>query len=105
MTRKEIKIFRPLKHATDRYLDVFASIGFSVDDFRDDIHQVMVSAKSKKRAASKQKKKIGFAPFAKHDAKMYSLDRFKEVISHFDSLGHELYFFGGKGTRGEQTIR
>lgn len=100
LTRKEIKIFRPLKHATDRYLDVFASIGFSVDDFRDDIHQVMVSAKSKKRAASKQKKKIGFTPFAKHDAKMYSLDRFKEVISHFDSLGHELYFFGGKGAEG-----
>lgn len=90
LVRKENKIFRPLPHATERYADVFRRLGFKINlpqgtDTLDTVdHKETVV-------------KIGFAPFAKHAAKMYSLDQFKEIVQFFDRPPYALYFFGGKG--------
>ena len=90
LVRKENKIFRPLPHATERYVDVFRRLGFKVNlPATDDI----LHGSDSKGAVVK----IGFAPFAKHAAKMYSLDLFKEIVQCFDRQPYALYFFGGKG--------
>lgn len=90
LVRKENKIFRPLPHATERYADVFRRLGFK-------INLPPVDNTLNKLDPKEAVVKIGFAPFAKHAAKMYSLDKFKEIVQYFDRAPYELYFFGGKG--------
>ena len=90
LVRKENKIFRPLPHATERYADVFRRLGFK-------INLPPVGDTLNKLDPKEAVVKIGFAPFAKHAAKMYSLDKFKEIVQYFDRAPYELYFFGGKG--------
>lgn len=86
LTRKEFKIFRPLPHTTQRYADVFSRLGFSfqLGDWE------VLEAVPKKEAVQ-----IGFAPFSKHNLKMYSLDKMKEVIRHFNQGANKIYVFGG----------
>lgn len=90
LVRRESKIFRPLPHATERYADVFRRLGFTINLSQTD--DILHGARSKGDTV-----KIGFAPFAKHAAKMYPLDQFRELVQHFDKAPYELYFFGGKG--------
>ncbi len=97
LTRREHKIFRPLSHATVRYINVFFRLGFQVDSIKEKISAFGNENQSANNPTLTAKKKIGFAPFAKHDAKMYSLDSFKEIIKYFDDGSNELYLFSGKG--------
>ena len=107
LVRKENKIFRPLPHATERYADVFRRLGFKVtlpllEEIFESLDLSLVAESSKKppkknRSAKASVVKIGFAPFAKHAPKMYSVDKFKEIVQCFDKAPYELYFFGGKG--------
>ena len=89
LTRKGAKIFRPLIHSTERYLNVFEALGFGIEKALTEL------SKNLKQSSVNPKLKIGFAPFAKHSAKMYSLDKFKQVVSHFNKMPYKLYFFGG----------
>ncbi len=89
ITRKEHKIYRPLPHTTERYLNVFEKIGVSVN------RKLSIDHRIAPKKNTGVPKKIGFAPFAKHDLKMYPLDNLLQVIHHFDREGVELYFFGG----------
>lgn len=90
LVRKENKIFRPLPHATERYADVFRRLGFTINLPQED--NILHGSDPKEAVV-----KIGFAPFAKHAAKMYPLDKFKALVQFFDRAPYELYFFGGKG--------
>ena len=95
LVRKENKIYRPLKHATVRYLDVFNQLGFKGIGHKNWVNNTIVRELNNQMPTSGTKIKIGFAPFAKHVTKMYPLDRFLEIIKHFDREGIALYFFGG----------
>jgi ADP-heptose:LPS heptosyltransferase len=87
LTRKDFKIFRPLKHSTERYVDVLNRfLPMTTDSHPNGISML---------PSSNTTLNIGFAPFAKHNAKMYNLDQFKEVVRHFDREPYKLYFFGG----------
>lgn len=107
LVRKENKIFRPLPHATERYADVFRRLGFKISlpqvgDIAGGQDKALVpeteqTTSKQTTLADESVIKIGFAPFAKHAAKMYSLDKFKEIVQYFDRPPYELYFFGGKG--------
>ncbi len=89
LTRKGAKIFRQLPHSTERYLNVFKGLDFTIEKALTQL------SKTLKPPSKNPKLKIGFAPFAKHSAKMYSLDNFKQVVSHFNKPPFKLYFFGG----------
>jgi len=103
LVRKENKIYRPLSHATERYADVFRRLGFVIDSPKVQPPLGKTDHAPKPDAASGQKPEnagkvnIGFAPFAKHDTKMYPIDKFREVVEHFNREPYQLYFFGGKG--------
>jgi ADP-heptose:LPS heptosyltransferase len=89
LTRKDFKIFRPLTHSTERYHDVLnAIIKFPNSQLLIPNSQLLIPNPQSPIL-------IGFAPFAKHNTKMYNLDRFKEVVRHFDREPYSLYFFGG----------
>lgn len=94
LVRKENKIYRPLKHSTERYIDVFKELGFK-EFAKKGLQQEAIGLDSRAVSNTQQKINIGFAPFAKHVPKMYSLDRFIEVIRHFDHENYALHFFGG----------
>lgn len=102
LVRKENKIFRPLPHATERYADVFRRLGFKISlplvaDLYKDTLTVKGTGQGIPMPDVESRVKIGFAPFAKHAAKMYSLDQFKQIVQFFDRPPYALYFFGGKG--------
>jgi ADP-heptose:LPS heptosyltransferase len=90
LVREDNKIFRPLPHATERYADVFKRLGFKIS--LPPVNDTLGALHPKEAVV-----KIGFAPFAKHAVKMYSLDQFKEIVQFFDRPPYALYFFGGKG--------
>ena len=94
LVRKENKIYRPLKHSTERYIEVFRALGFKGLSKTDSLQQQILK-KVGSDNQNKEKVNIGFAPFAKHVPKMYSLDAFMEVIGFFDQEKYALHFFGG----------
>lgn len=94
LIRKEHKIYRPLKHSTERYVEVFRELGFKGFSKHDPL-QVGIHQLSSKNEQEHSIINIGFAPFAKHFTKMYALDRFLEVMHHFDQEKYALHFFGG----------
>jgi ADP-heptose:LPS heptosyltransferase len=91
LVRKENKIYRPLKHSTERYIAVFKELGFKEFAKKGLLQETIGPRKSNEQS----KINIGFAPFAKHIPKMFPLDRFIDVIRHFDSEKYALHFFGG----------
>jgi len=76
-----------LKKTTERYADVFRSMGFGLK----------LSHKLKsflKQHSDKEKQGIGFAPFAKHKGKMMPLEKSFELAKNIAKREH-VYFFGG----------
>ncbi|WP_034042315.1 glycosyltransferase family 9 protein [Wocania ichthyoenteri] len=89
------KAFKQLKTTHQRYADVFQTLGFPLDltkptfpkkaDLNQNL-QLILGEDSKKR--------IGIAPFAAHEGKMYPLDLMKQVIEIF-SKDYKVILFGG----------
>ena len=99
LTRKKNKIFRPLKPTIERYADVFRALGqaFVPLDFRSvfglscgDFNMI------KPLTGEKSGTWIGIAPFAKHEGKVFPIDRMEQVVAHFSKKDDVIIFlFGG----------
>lgn len=89
LTRKENKIFEPLKTTIDRYRDVFAELGLPAD--------VSLPGTLPQRP-SPGKTQIGIAPFATYLEKTYPLEKMEQVIDMLtrDEALEILLFGGGK---------
>ncbi|HET9432840.1 MAG TPA: glycosyltransferase family 9 protein, partial [Chitinophagaceae bacterium] len=97
LTAKAHKKLVPLKTGFQRYADVFNSLGFPValntaqqtfprQDLPSSASSLFVSPKAK----------ICFAPFAKHDAKMYPVEKLKNIIRNFAAKeGYQVFLLGG----------
>jgi len=102
LTREKDKIFVQLKPTTERYADVFRALGLNPapPDFR----SVFGSSRGEfSRIESLTSEKtgawIGVAPFAKHEGKIFPLDRMEQVIAHFaHKSGATVFLFGGGAT-------
>lgn len=94
LTRKENKIFRPLKTTIERYRDVFAALGLTAD---------ASSPGTLPRRLSPGKTQIGIAPFATYLEKTYPLEKMQQVIAELtrDENVEILLFGGGK----EETVK
>mgnify|MGYP003321864050 CR=1 FL=1 len=112
MLKKENKIFKPLTPVHFLYQEVFNKLGFSIDLTKDHIfpaaktidlipspESLIISEERAKELQgeidllSKNKKKIGIAPFAKHEAKMYPLDLMQKIVSYIQH-NHYVFLFG-----------
>ena len=90
---------QPIKHTIDRYRDVFEAIGYPAEM----TFAHYFSNKSSKVSLPENicfdpsKKNIGIAPFAKHKAKMYPLEKMEEIIKKLSACSDVIiYLFGGQ---------
>ena len=99
LTRKKDKILRQLKSTTERYADVFNALGQPLTPL--DFRSVFGSSRGDfSRIAQLTGEKsgiwIGVAPFARHEGKIFPLERMEQVVAHF--AGREdvtVFLFGG----------
>ncbi|MCD2421435.1 glycosyltransferase family 9 protein [Niabella pedocola] len=113
LTRPHNKKLHPLKTTFQRYADVFGQLGVPVEissqtsgisyqqsDISSQLSAVrhQVSAISSQTSDSgHQQCQIGIAPFAKHAAKMYPLEKMEQVVRLLQQdANHRIFLFGSK---------
>jgi len=88
----------PLKPMTERYADVFRSLGMKVDlsePMKFNLHGesfTKVQALAGKKQGSDRW--IGVAPFAAHAQKVYPLDNMRQVVQLLATKGWKVFLFG-----------
>ena len=97
LTSTKNKVFKALKTTHERYADVFARIGLSVDWSKVPLLQrEKLSNKALTLIGSTTVKRIGIAPFAAHQGKMYPLKLIENVIEDLNASGaYRILLFGG----------
>lgn len=100
LTRRRNKIVKQLKSSFERFRSVFASAGFSLDyfDFRPNMSPSAANLPIvEAEFGTKQTKWLGFAPFARHQGKIYPLNLSEEVLAHFATDPRYTVFIFGRG--------
>jgi len=91
------KKFEQLKTTHQRYADVFNKLGFTIDLSNPSFpEKADLNSKTRTFIGDSSKKRIGIAPFAAHEGKMYPLDLMKEVIKVLSKDYNIVLFGGGK---------
>jgi ADP-heptose:LPS heptosyltransferase len=105
LTRANNKVFKPLKSMVERHIETFNQLGFSIDlanpsfpekaVLSNDILKVLVE---KEKLPDFSGFKIGIAPFAQYESKVYPADLMQKVIDDLASNKNNtiLLFGGGK---------
>ena len=100
------KSIHPLRPITACYADVFRKAGFCFEETFVSLHLNPAVEMDEIDAAFGVKKGrwIGIAPFAKHQGKVYPLERMEQVIEALSEQdGVTLFLFGGRGEE-ERTL-
>ncbi|WP_310379687.1 glycosyltransferase family 9 protein [Flavobacterium sp.] len=103
LTRADNKIFKPLTTMFERHAKVFQELGFKVDlshpkfpekaVLSNDILNILVENESIPDFSGIR---IGIAPFAQYDSKVYPLDLMQEVITELAlNKNNKIILFGG----------
>lgn len=103
LTRKDDKIRRTLPHATERYLDVFRNAGIpSSSDLTGNFFNHSIYSQEKVQEWLNEQgiagsRLIGIAPFAQHEAKIWPLENYRQLILRLAEKypSHRLLLFGG----------
>ena len=97
LTRKQNKVFIPLKTSHQRYAEVFGKLGFPLN-----LEVVELFPKQKLSeeiitiTGTGTEKWLGIAPFAQHNAKVYPEDLLKEVLEELQKVQNlKIFLFGG----------
>lgn len=91
------KIFEQLKTTHQRYADVFKALGYTIDLKNPTFPKpATLSENSLKLIGNPNKKRVGIAPFAAHESKMYPLEQMEQVIERLSQDYQVLLFGGGK---------
>lgn len=102
LTRKKNKIFKRLKHTTQRYADVFEKAGYPVELTQHETWfnktEIPDQFLQQNNLLPKNTKWIGIAPFSKHQEKMWPLEKMKTFIGNFDEKNVPVFLFGGGQT-------
>ena len=97
------KEFKQLKNTHQRYADVFDTLGYPIDLSNPTFPKPeILNDTCLKLIGSTNKKRIGIAPFAAHDSKMYPLEQMEQVIEML-SKDYQVLLFGG-GKREKQIL-
>lgn len=97
LTAKSHKVYHQLTHTTTRYADVFKKAGLTLDLSRINLAKgtFEVSKEAEQVLGEGTIKRIGIAPFAQHEQKMYPLKQMQAVVETLDDKGYKLFIFGG----------
>lgn len=99
LTRRKNKVMAPLKTSIERYLDVFTQLGYnfpldfsSIFEYGERRFEIIEPVIGRREGTW-----IGIAPFAKHQGKIYPLEKMEEVIRLLAANPHyRIFLFGGK---------
>lgn len=108
LTALKNKVFKsPLKSTHQRYVDVFDSLGFSLDlSNAQPLEKLPFPNKINDLTGESPKIRIGIAPFAAFEGKMYPFELMEEVVEELNkNKAYELFFFGGGAAEVEQLNR
>lgn len=91
----------PLKTSTQRYMEVFADLGFpaelSYSNFFAFTERNFYLLRSVVGEEEKTGKWIGIAPFAKHEEKMYPIEKMEKIVAELSAKpDNKVILFGGK---------
>ena len=103
LTRANNKVFKPLKSMFERHVETFNQLGFSIDLANPSFPEKAVLSNDILKILVENEKipnfsgiKIGIAPFAQYDAKIYPLDLMQQVIDQLAATpSHKILLFGG----------
>ncbi|MDL2231410.1 glycosyltransferase family 9 protein [Porphyromonadaceae bacterium OttesenSCG-928-L07] len=99
LTRKRCKVRKQLKTSFERYGEVFRRLGFDTGSEFTSIYenkQPDISPITTLAGEKMPQKWIGIAPFAKHNGKIYPLERMEEVVKTLHALNDtRIFLFGG----------
>ena len=91
LVRKKHKVMRPLKTTIDRYREVFTKLGY-------DSSLCFTGLFSEKPV--NESIRLGIAPFAKHQGKIYPLEQMEEVVHRLSELSNlQIVLWGSKKER------
>jgi len=105
LTALKDKVFeKPLKSTHQRYADVFESLGFPVDLSKaEPLEKLPLSKNSNDLVKATSRFKIGIAPFAAFQEKMYPFELMEEVVEkHNKDNAYQIFFLGGGAEEVEQ---
>ena len=92
LARKKHKNLKQLPTSFNRYADVFARLGFDIK------YQSFESIfmMHKKNINERTVKHIGIAPFAKHEGKIYPVEKTEKIVEYFSKIDNvKIFLFGG----------
>lgn len=100
LTRREDKQKIQLKTSVQRYIETFQRAGFSVNPLRKDFFPIQNFSETESikeiLSANSQRNKVGVAPFAQHNGKIYPIEKCEEIVAHYaQSTNTQLFLFGG----------
>lgn len=103
LTRAENKIFKPLTTMFERHAKVFDELGFTVDLSQPKFPEKAILSNDILKMLVENEKildfsgiRIGIAPFAQYDSKVYPLDLMQEVIHQLaENSNYKILLFGG----------
>jgi ADP-heptose:LPS heptosyltransferase len=105
LTRRENKIFEPVKPMVERHVETFKSLGFFLDLSNPTFpEKSKLSTEVLKISDEKEAQKwIGIAPFAQYESKVYPLDLMQKVINELaQDTNYKIFLFGGGKKETEQ---
>ena len=100
LTAKDNKSFKPLRPVIERYADVFRNAGLSYTESFISLYEGQEPDLSamEPETGVKTGKWIGIAPFAKHQGKIYPIDRMEQVVAKLSEQEDiTIFLFGGRG--------
>lgn len=105
LTRKKNKKLRLLSVIQDEYTQTFAKAGFPVSVIPYSIYskEDKLPDELVKITGEKTQKWIGIAPFAKHQSKIYPLEKMEKIIEYFSTkTNFKVFLYGGGKYESEQ---
>lgn len=97
LIRQRDKIFKPIKSTIQRYCDVFAELGFPLDQSElKPLPRRDMGPRIQKLFSGPRMKGVGIAPFAAYRSKAYPLEMLMQILDRLDKDGKcQVFLFGG----------
>ncbi len=100
------ELYPPLKPSYERYIEVFDKIGFPAEMVFKNFFEFKERSLYSLRAIVSEKncKWIGIAPFAKHDEKIYPLEKMENVVKSLSQDSSAKVFLFGSGSKEREIL-
>lgn len=98
LTRYPRKELRPLQHSAENYRQTFERAGFAFPFHRESDHRVAFARQAETEAFWQEQRaplNIGIAPFARHQAKQWPLEKMRSLLQSYDPEQARFFLFGG----------